>query len=308
MFSVDGSELSEYQFHNALINGKGRISYDGTASDHLPLATFDVQTNQRYRFRIVHTGAEFTLEISVDKHELTIVASDGHELEPFDVTSFFIFPGESVDFEITTRSADKVNYWIRSDIIRYKTGVGGQPDGVKYGARAILKYNRSSMVDPSSSSRSCSAIRPCIILNCPYRGYPGNEHIQCITFNDIQSADSNIFINSEYGINDKDYEEVFINIGFPSESGINGFQFIFPRAPLFGDAPEDHITSCQTPECTTGCQCTNIMNLPLNKTIQMLISNYQSPAGFDHHAMHFHGHSFAVLKMGHPDYNRTTGD
>ena len=49
----------------------------------------------RYRFRVVSPG--FTLcpiVVSVDKHNLTMIASDGAPFKPKQVGSFIVHPGE----------------------------------------------------------------------------------------------------------------------------------------------------------------------------------------------------------------------
>ena len=60
-----------------------------------------VQPCTRYRFRVVSPG--FTLcpiVVSVDDHNLTMIASDGAPFNPQQVRSFIVHPGE--------RSADAV--------------------------------------------------------------------------------------------------------------------------------------------------------------------------------------------------------
>ena len=67
-----------------LINGRGR-NQNGTQT---PYATFHVRSGFRYRFRIVSPG--FTLcpiEVSVENHTLTLIASDTHALSPIEVDS-----------------------------------------------------------------------------------------------------------------------------------------------------------------------------------------------------------------------------
>ena len=76
---------------NMLINGKGR-NQNGTKT---PYATFHVRSGFRYRFRIVSPG--FTLcpiEVSVENHTLTLIASDTHSIEPVEVDSFVLHEGE----------------------------------------------------------------------------------------------------------------------------------------------------------------------------------------------------------------------
>ena len=51
-----------------------------------------------------------------------------------------------------------------------------------------------------------------------------------------------------------------------------------------------------------------MLTLPYNKTIQVVLITYQPLVeALGHHNMHLHGHSFAVLKMGFPEFNETTG-
>ena len=74
-----------------LINGKGRIK-NGPKT---PFATFNVKSGFRYRFRIISPG--FTLcpiEVSVENHNLTLIASDTHSIVPMEVTSFIVHEGE----------------------------------------------------------------------------------------------------------------------------------------------------------------------------------------------------------------------
>ena len=74
-----------------LINGKGRTE-NGPKT---PFATFNVKSGFRYRFRIISPG--FTLcpiEVSVENHNLTLIASDTHSIVPMEVTSFIVHEGE----------------------------------------------------------------------------------------------------------------------------------------------------------------------------------------------------------------------
>lgn len=76
---------------NMLINGMGR-SENGTKT---PYASFHVKSGYRYRFRIVSPG--FTLcpiQVSVENHTLTLIASDTESIEPVEVNSFILHEGE----------------------------------------------------------------------------------------------------------------------------------------------------------------------------------------------------------------------
>ena len=100
-----------------IVNGKGRFfqeSFDsnqkynasklGTISENmfeklnltkLPLATFYVTFGSKYRFRVASPG--FTLcpvLVSIDDHELLIIASDTGPVQSQKVKSFIIYGGE----------------------------------------------------------------------------------------------------------------------------------------------------------------------------------------------------------------------
>ena len=77
-----------------------------------PLERFKVKPNKAYRFRVIQAGTIYPLRVSVDNHNLTVVASDGYDLTPVQCESFIINPGERFDFLLTTNQAIE-NYWIR---------------------------------------------------------------------------------------------------------------------------------------------------------------------------------------------------
>jgi FtsP/CotA-like multicopper oxidase with cupredoxin domain len=58
---------------------------------------FKVTRGQKYLFRVIGTGALYPWRISVDQHNLTMVAVDGFDITPVVAESFIIAPGESSD-------------------------------------------------------------------------------------------------------------------------------------------------------------------------------------------------------------------
>jgi FtsP/CotA-like multicopper oxidase with cupredoxin domain len=114
-------------------------------------------------------------------------------------------------------------------------------------------------------------------------------------------------LESIYGVNDENPEEVFFTFNLARGPVVNGKKFIHPTVPLF-QPYDDAIVDCNSMDCSSGCECTNIHELPYNKTIQLVLVNKQpSTDTFAHHPVHIHGHGFAVLKVGFPEYNETTG-
>ena len=59
-----------------------------------PLAYFNVTRKKKYRFRVIGTSALYPLRVSVDNHDMTVISSDGYDIDPWVVESFVIQPGE----------------------------------------------------------------------------------------------------------------------------------------------------------------------------------------------------------------------
>ena len=78
----DKSEISSLKFYSILINGKGRFN----ETDLLPLQHFFVSNGEVRLFRMVSMAAEFAFEVSIDQHKLTLVATDGHPIQPLEVS------------------------------------------------------------------------------------------------------------------------------------------------------------------------------------------------------------------------------
>jgi L-ascorbate oxidase len=58
-------------------------------------SVFKVEKNKRYRFRVINSGVQFCpLQFSIDGHNLTVIATDGNDIEPLQVVSFVILAGE----------------------------------------------------------------------------------------------------------------------------------------------------------------------------------------------------------------------
>ncbi|XP_050335356.1 LOW QUALITY PROTEIN: uncharacterized protein LOC126762561 [Bactrocera neohumeralis] len=76
-------------------------------------STYSVVRGGRYRFRVVFNGvANCPISISIDNHELIVIASDGNDIEPVKVSKITLHGGERFDFVLHANQAVE-NYWIR---------------------------------------------------------------------------------------------------------------------------------------------------------------------------------------------------
>ncbi|XP_066272659.1 uncharacterized protein [Branchiostoma lanceolatum] len=292
-FSFDGVELTAVHFTSALINGRGR--YNG---NNAPLTKFTISSGGYLRFRMIHSGAEFTFRVSIDAHSMTVVANDGHDVEPVQVQSILVFPGESYDFNVVGDQPSG-NYWIRARTLWAGKGPDVEPEDRLQEVKAILAYDNVPIEDPMTTMQTCTWNSPCRVLNCPFPGFPLGSNTECVYVSDLISTE-------EYSMPDEtETEEYFFNFGYQIGSSVNGRKFATPKKPLIFKAPYD-ITPCEAGCETEGCKCTYMAEIPHGKTIRFVLMNL-GIGSEGHHVIHLHGYDFRVLAMGFPDYNQTTG-
>ena len=86
---------------------------------------------------------DFTFRLSIDNHDLHIIASDGGDVVTTKVESVMIASGERYDFWID--ASDPIgngSYWIRAETLeRFKN------DEVRCSLSSILNFNRATKND-----------------------------------------------------------------------------------------------------------------------------------------------------------------
>lgn len=316
--SFDGVKVSSMDYWSGLINGRGR-----KGNNTAPLTVFTAIQGKRHQAHIVSASGEFAYRVSIDEHELTVIESDGHPVEATKFESVIVFPGERyvVEFEANLNPG---RYWIRASSLRMGYGYKNpQPDGVVWDAKAILQYEGTSdnIGDPKSHRKNCTSETGCKILNCAWPAYRHDQfpNMQCVDVSELR-LDSSRYHGNEGDVlldNKNADVELFLNLVFPIGSSINSRRMIMPSAPLFQDPSTWGLVPCSRDCEKNGCRCSNIVNLPANKTVQLVLmsdifgglqagTNFGSK-GKAHHPMHLHGNSFRVLKIGYPVVDNITG-
>ena len=124
---------------STLINGLGR--YAGGPSS--PLAIINVEQGKRYRFRIIGMSCDPSFNFTIDGHLMTVIETDGIEIEPLVVDSIAVYAGQRYSVVVT---ADQPvgNYWIRA----LPSEPGHTFDGGQNSA--ILRYEGASEEEPTT--------------------------------------------------------------------------------------------------------------------------------------------------------------
>ncbi|CAL1529110.1 unnamed protein product [Lymnaea stagnalis] len=299
--SPEGAHFSMFPFQSGLVNGKGRYYYPDGTNNQAPLTVFKVNATNSYRFRVIGAGNLYPFRVSIDEHNITLVASDGYDLQPVIVESFIINPGERYDF-VVTANQEVGNYWIRAVTLEVNVK--------NHMAEAILRYDGANIDEPKTSRRNCTENNRCLVVNCPFSYYPEGTFTDCMNIGQLRT---NISHDTPGGDMKKseDIEDVFLNFAFPGTTwtpgAVNGRTFQFPPVSALTQ-PQDITTACDPNACGEEkiCRCSYSVNLEFNKVYQFVFLNMGVGKGWAH-PIHMHGHSFHVVKMGYPTYNKTTG-
>ena len=312
--SFDGVKLSSLGYVSGLINGKGR--FNGNSS---PLTRYHVTKGLTYRFHLVGASNEYAYQVSIDQHKLRVIETDGYLVEPIEVESLIVLGGETFVFEVEANQPQGFSYWMRAKTL--KDGKGPfvrkhyQPKNqvlavVVYGDKTIQNEKvQNQKMDPVSTPRNCTKQDPCYVLNCFWKEFPEEEYPnqKCITIDQMRSLSSNMINHTDLSFlsPSEEVHEIFLNFAFATGSSINNHRFIFPESSPIYESESTQMKPCTAQCFEDGCKCTNVVKLPLNKTIQLVLmsfttineigKNYSNKA---HHPVHLHGHSFYVLKQG----------
>ena len=252
---------------SGLINGNGR--YDCTLNTCITcdsyhnLSTFHVNSSQTYRIRIIGSMSGYTLIFSIDEHNMTVIAADGVNIEPFEVQTLTVYVAQRYDI-LVTMNQPPANYWIRANTLNHQDSDDQQ-------ILAILHYTDPSVPVPTNDNTGS---------NEPTSTRWGSDS--------LGTNMSTPMIDAEDTPLPSEYEEVVIELTCSSTSfhcSINNSQFEIPSFPLGFSVYEDK-------EITSEGLIINIEGG--SKGILLIINNIGNMS----HPFHLHGHRFWVLGNG----------
>nr|KAF7421813.1 hypothetical protein H0235_009649 [Vespula pensylvanica] len=328
MFLAHHHSNSDNKPRNLIVNSLGRYKSNNTDTNRIstamPLTTFLVKKNLRYRFRLIN--AEFLncpIEVSVDNHTLVVVSSDGRDIEPVEgmimkvyvsAESLVIYAGERFDF-IVNMSQEVNNYWIRFR--------GLMDCDKRFNSAyqvAILRYENAKEIDPEreiSYDRPPSHL-PGLQVNALNKGTESNNTISIASLNAMDK-------NDKTSIREPDYQFYVSYDFYPKDNphfhreGLYGFyqvrdwsQRLFtpqlnnismklPSFPLMSQRdlidPNQFCNSNTVKGCDKNfCSCTHVLQVKLNSVVEVILIDegitYEA-----NHPFHIHGYQFRVVAM-----------
>ena len=262
----DSIEVGPIPYWSGLINGKGRYNI----SDPSPLSVFPVAANKAYRFRVIGAQSVYAYSLSVDAHKLTVIATDGHFIEPITVDFLIVHSGERYDFILKSMDMSEGSYWIRAETLETDP-----PNNREHSARAILKYGSEDDTDVDwrslnipNSRISCTADQQCKVLNCPFLNYPKSDYKNCIHLTNLSSL-------TQLPVQSKPCNDctLFLNFGFEGinlTSAINGRNFKLPVTPYQTTCERYNEDKGDCSDCSESnpqrCRCIHVEEIMQAKT------------------------------------------
>ena len=149
----------------------------------VPLEVFNVVQGNRYRFRHINAGfLNCPVEISIDNHTFTVIASDGNNIVPVQATFLVTYAGERWDIVIHANQAIG-NYYMR-----FRGLMDCDERFTSAFQMAILHYQGSPYENPHNITPGYNLTREGMQINALNRGSGMNDSI---TMAELQSIEAN---------------------------------------------------------------------------------------------------------------------
>lgn len=303
-----------------LVNGKGRNSaakLEGAEAAQVPLEVIKVTPGLRHRLRFVGgTGLNCPVVVSVDGHQLAVIATDGEPIVPFITDSFVIYSGERFDVVLEANQATD-NYWFRFNglidcskmecvqgaVLRYE----GAPDQEPLGSLTYDPSYPGVVVNPLNTAGDAleevtmvelDALMPSMLQQAVdkqfYLGF------------DFKRVNNTLLYNPELYPYNAVSEEWQVNT-----PQINGISFLSPPSPPLSQPHDPQPTLCyygQDPICEGDfCRCTYVLEVALGETVEFVLVD-EGNIGDENHPFHMHGYHFHVVAMGRLGHNTSLAE
>ncbi|XP_017140747.1 laccase [Drosophila miranda] len=278
---------------NILINGRGRNMKKGSKVRPTLYAHFPVIRGGRYRFRVIFNGvSNCPISLSIDNHDLVVIASDGNDIEPVEVQKIMFHGAERFDF-VLHANQEVANYWIR--IKGYSFCAKNQLH-----QEAVLHYQDADPKALDTHTLSYAYDAPGIMLNELGDDTGGNsaQSISLATLN-AQRAEPVMKPAATFYTSMNAFQ--ITGEGFRFQ--MDDITFSMPKMSLLqtrnlgigqyfcNSSQQAHMGfNCKQRHC----QCSNVIQVPANKNVEFVISSKSNTP----HPVHLHGYTFQVVGMG----------
>ncbi|XP_045762877.1 laccase-4-like [Maniola jurtina] len=302
-----------------LINGLGRFKiFNETAKltsnkpMYMQAARFNVEQGYTYRFRVIN--AEFLncpIEMSVDGHNITVIASDGYELVPITATSLVTYAGERYDF-LLKADGEIDNYWIR-----FRGLMDCDERFTKAKQVAVLHYEGAMETEPAGDPSWEELHNEGLQLNALNKAEEEDETISVAEMQSLAGYDESLKEHADYQFyvaydfyaknNSHFHRSPYYGYYQVPEANdrlytpqLNHISMKMPSSPLLINRPSPEgfcNSSSIAADCKHGyCECPHVLSVRKNAVVEVIIVD--EGVTFDaNHPFHLHGHNFRVVGM-----------
>ncbi|CAH1994185.1 unnamed protein product [Acanthoscelides obtectus] len=257
--------------------------------------------------------------MSTQGHTMTVIATDGENVNPRTVEAITSYSGERYDFILVANQAPG-RYWMQF----YATD---NCEEYKITQFAILQYNaRPSRLLGSPSSYDQLKNEKKLTLNPPLKtcaddlpdgvcvsSLRSSKSVQTDVLKQIpdikmyMAYNFSLFEPGELFVpNTYTKYAVFLPGPYIVSSFMNHLSFSFPPAPLLTQYQDVADKTCNMDNIPRGCSsnsirncsCTHVVYIPLGAVVEIVFID--EVAFDDAHAFHLHGYAYHVLGMGSP--------
>ncbi|GFG33395.1 hypothetical protein Cfor_01830 [Coptotermes formosanus] len=313
-----------------LINGEGSYFVSDPQSrtrSQLPKTRFSVKWGSRYRFRIINSASlDCPVQLQVESHNITIIASDGAPVKSTATSHLLLFPGERYDIIISADQA-KSSYWIMVRGHHQCENLHQEAMLVYDGAAVLHKFTEATK-SSLSVSKPYSALSAAMKKTCPNvtdvtcRPQEIKElHSRKPAELQASEVDMKLFIPFDVyaydGLNDTDvnfhfmldeppyYPSYLYNTKIPMQlPQVDRLTFKYPPSPLLSQpesVPQGMLCNSHCRHLKF-CECLHVIHTPLNITLDVVLVD--EGHGSNHsNIFHLHGYNFLVLgseSLGRP--------
>lgn len=310
--------VNENPKYSVTLNRKARDVLPTETDINIPLAEFHVKQGFKYLIRSIN--AEFLncpVEISVDDHNITVISSDGYNIEPVEVSTIVTYAGERFDFIINANQPIGV-YWMR---------IKGLMDcGERFTQAhqvAIVRYEGADPNEEPTEIPSWSYVRDGLKMNALNKGTGFDDFISIAELTNSEADDPRLltettdfkfYVYYDFYAKNNPHFHVPDLYGFHQVQNtsnrlftpqLNHITMKMPSFPLMMNTDLiDDSQFCNASslaakgvDCQSQfCECPHVLQVPLNATVEMILID--EGFTFDaNHPFHLHGHAYRVVAM-----------
>ena len=221
----------------------------------------------------------YAYKFSIENHLLTVIATDGHYIEPItDVHYVIVNTGERYDV-IVSANQEIRDYWILAETLEDPEleNTNFYNNITNHKAEAILHYDGANVRDLDVSSTWSCLSQICHHVNCPYEPVENISNIECTNVEEFRDAFNTAINNPKL---QKNFTTFFYDFGFDGEnstsgSSVDGSNFRFPSDLPSTEAFRADV--CPGRGCATvHCACTHVIDISRVKqgdALDLVITN-----------------------------------